>query len=49
MEFDMADIKPTVWNLLLILVAILIVVPLAKWFFNDVVKIGPLTSLVNMV
>lgn len=49
MDLDMAEIKPSLWNLLLILLAVLIVVPVAKWFFNEVIVIPPVTNLVNMI
>ena len=49
MELDFAELKPSLWNLALILLAVMIVVPLAKWFFNDVIVLPGITNLVNMI
>lgn len=47
-DLDMAELKPSVWNLLLILIAVLIMVPLAKWALNAR-PIPGLTELVNAI
>lgn len=48
MNLDMAELKPSVWNLLLVFLAVLITVPVAKWAFNEV-HVPGITPLVNML
>jgi hypothetical protein len=45
---DAADIKPSVLNLVTIYLAVLIMVPLGKWFFTKV-RIPGLSNLSDML
>ena len=45
-SLDMAELKPSMGNLLLIFLAVLITVPVAKWLFNTV-RVPGVTDLVN--
>jgi len=48
MNLDMAELRPSVWNLILVFIAVLITVPVAKWVFNEV-NVPGVTPLVNMI
>lgn len=48
-DFDMADIKPNMLNLATIFLAVLITVPVAKWLFNERLRVPGVTDLVNMI
>lgn len=48
MEFDLADIKPSVVTAITILLIVVITVPLAKWGLNRFPVPG-LTELINAV
>lgn len=47
-NLDMAELKPSFWNLVLVFLAVLITVPFAKWFFNTV-EVPGVTNLVNSI
>ena len=51
MEFDldMADLRPSLWNLLIILLAVIIMVPTAKYIFTEVMFIPGFSPLVQSI
>lgn len=48
MEFDMANVKPTILTAITILMIVLVTVPVSKWLLNKYPVPG-LTDLVNAV
>lgn len=49
MELDFHDIKPSVFNALIILLTVMVVVPLARWGLNTYLPNSPFTTLINAV